>query len=83
MNDHHWQFWISIHDDGAVRAHEMTEVARLEMLADWIGAHKAVGGVSLLGWFNERQDTILIAPKTKKWIKNELIKLEGMKNDRN
>jgi hypothetical protein len=76
MNEHHWQWWISIHDDGKIRPHEMSEKARTEMLCDWIGAHKAVRGKSLLGWFNEREATILIAPKTKRWLKQELIKLD-------
>ena len=78
MNDHHWQHWVSVHDNGEVRAHEMTEVARKEMLADWIGAHKAIGGTSLRGWWLERKDTIIMAPKTKRWIDQELIKIEGM-----
>lgn len=78
-NDHHWQWWVSIHDDGAVRAHEMSLTARTEMLCDWIGAHKAVHGRSLLQWYNEREATIYIAPKTKRWIKQELITLEGNK----
>ena len=77
MNDHHWQYWVSIHDDGKIRPHEMSEKARLEMLCDWIGAHKAIHGKSLLEWYRDREDTILIAPKTKRWIKAELIKLEG------
>lgn len=76
MNDHHWQWWVSIHDDGEVRPHEMSEVARKEMLADWIGAHKAVKGKSLLRWFEEREATIIMAPKTKRWIKNELVNLD-------
>ena len=53
----------------------MSEIARIEMLCDWIGAHKAVGGSDLYGWFQQRADTILIAPKTKRWMRQELIKL--------
>lgn len=75
LNDHHWQHWCSIHDNGEVRAHEMSEKARLEMLADWIGAHKALGGKNLLGWYLEREATILIGPKTKQWLRQELSKL--------
>lgn len=77
-NDHHWQHWVSISDNGKIVAHEMSEVARKEMLCDWIGAHKAVKGNSLLAWYTTREATILIAPKTKKWIKQELLKLEGV-----
>lgn len=75
LNDHHWQHWVSIHDDGNVRPHEMSDVARREMLSDWIGAHKALGGHDLLGWYLEREATILIAPKTKRWLRGELAKL--------
>lgn len=75
INDHHWQFWVSIHDDGKVRAHEMSEKARTEMLVDWLSAHRAIGGTNLLGWYMEREATILLAPETRKWIKKELMKL--------
>lgn len=75
VNDHHWQWWVSIHDDGKVRAHEMSNKARTEMLCDWIGAHKTLGGKDLLGWYLEREQTILIAPKTKQWLRQELSKL--------
>jgi hypothetical protein len=75
LNDHHWQHWVSIHDDGKVRAHEMSDEARREMLCDWIGAHKALGGKDLLGWYLEREATILIGPKTKQWLRQELSKL--------
>lgn len=75
LNDHHWQHWVSIHDDGAVRAHEMSDRARREMLCDWMGAHKALGGKDLLGWYLAREATILIGDKTKEWLKDELTKL--------
>lgn len=72
INDHHWQWWVSVHDDGNVRAHEMSEAARVEMLCDWIGAHKSVGGTDLMSWYKEREATILIAPKTKRWLRSQL-----------
>lgn len=75
MNDHHWQYWVALTDKGKVVPHEMSEIARTEMLCDWIGAHKAVGGRDLLGWYQQRADTIFIAPRTKRWLQQELIKL--------
>lgn len=75
LNDHHWQAWVSISDNGKVVPHEMSEIARLEMLCDWIGAHKALHGTSLFEWYTIREETILIAPKTKKWLRQELLKL--------
>lgn len=75
LNDHHWQHWVSISDNGKVVPHEMSDKARLEMLSDWMGAHKALGGTDLLRWYLERERTILIAPKTKEWLQDELTKL--------
>lgn len=75
-NDHHWQWWCSISDKGKIVPHEMSEVARKEMLCDWIGAHKAVGGHNLLEWYKERATTIPLAPKTKRWIETELENLQ-------
>lgn len=77
LNDHHWQHWVSISDTGRVVPHEMSEVARVEMLCDWIGAHKALQGDDLLGWYLDREETILIAPKTKQWLRDELTILKA------
>ena len=81
MNDHHWQHWIAITDKGKIIPHEMSEIAKTEMLCDWIGAHKAVHGTSLLNWWNARRETIFIAPKTKRWLDRELIRLEGSSSE--
>jgi hypothetical protein len=73
-NDHHWQHWVAISDKGVMTPHEMPYKARLEMLADWISAHRAVGGTDLYAWYQERAATIPLAPETQKWIENELTK---------
>lgn len=75
MNDHHWQYWVGLSDKGRVTPHEMSDKARTEMLVDWISAHRTSGGTDLYGWYLEREETMPLAPNTRKWIKNELQKL--------
>lgn len=71
-SDHHWQWWVRISDNGEVAAREMSEPARLEMLCDWIGVQRALGKNDLPSWYAEREDGILLGPKTKRWLKNQL-----------
>jgi hypothetical protein len=45
-SDHHWEYWVSREDTPcslhSIRAIEMSEAARKELLADWYGAGKAM-----------------------------------------
>lgn len=82
-NDHHYQHWVAYSDKGQITLHEMSEKARVEMLCDWISAHRTLHGTvtfgdnkeTLLDWYRAREETIPIAPKTKRWIRDELQKL--------
>jgi hypothetical protein len=75
FHDHHWQAWVSLSDSGKLVAREMPDKARKEMICDWVGAHKATGGHDLAGWYRARETGILLAPKTKRWVRHQL----GMK----
>lgn len=43
-NKHHWQYWLLNHDDGRTTPIAMPEKYMLEMLADWMGAGRAING---------------------------------------
>lgn len=43
-NPHHWQHWILRLDDGGIMALEMPEHFAREMVADWMGAGRAITG---------------------------------------
>lgn len=43
-NKHHWQYWVTLRDDGGVRAVKMPEKCVREMVADWAGAGRAIHG---------------------------------------
>lgn len=50
VNDHHWQYWCCISDTGIVNPIPMPRVAVLEMVADWIGANKAIAELNKRDW---------------------------------
>jgi hypothetical protein len=58
-NKHHWQYWQLKRDAGDVVNLKMPHIYVDEMLADWIGAGKAINGdwKNILKWFpaNERK----------------------------
>lgn len=43
-NKHHWQHWVLRNDDGSVKTLEMPENFVREMVADWMGAGRAITG---------------------------------------
>jgi len=50
-NQHHWQRWVLAEDSGAVYALPMPDKHLREMVADWIGAGRAVGKPDTEAWF--------------------------------
>ena len=70
-NKHHWQWWILKFDNGGLKIFEMPVQYRKEMIADWIGAGKAIHGKDNLKlWYQENRDKIALAPETRKWVEN-------------
>lgn len=72
-NPHHWQHWILREDSGKTKILEMPEKYRLEMLADWEGAGRAISGRrDWVPWFRANQDKILLHPHTLAAIEEEI-----------
>jgi hypothetical protein len=71
-NDHHWQYWILVLDDGGQQILPMSEVARKEMVADWRGAGKAVGKPNTAEWYLKNRENILLHKDTRKWVEEQL-----------
>jgi len=67
-NDHHWQWWLLPEDEGGVKTLEMSEEARLEMLADWRGAGKAQGKPDTTAWYEANRHKMQLGPETRAWI---------------
>ena len=72
-NKHHWQYWLLKQDNGGLRPLEIPLVYRMEMVADWRGAGKAVNGKDdVLKWYTANRLKMIIAPRTREWIELEI-----------
>lgn len=64
-NPHHWQHWVLREDSGATKILEMPEPFVREMVADWMGAGRAITGAwGAQDWFLKNREKILLHPDT-------------------
>lgn len=74
-NKHHWQWWIIKFDEGALKIFEMPLEYRKEMLADWIGASKAITGKNnVYDWYTQNKNKMALASYTRHWIDYEIMR---------
>jgi hypothetical protein len=68
-NPHHWQHWLLREDDGPTVALEMPPKLVREMVADWMGASRAITGKSdVASWYAKNRDKIVLAPETRSTV---------------
>lgn len=48
---HHWQSWVLLEDDGAIKPLPMPQNDIREMVADWMGAGKALNNLDVGSWY--------------------------------
>ena len=74
LGPHHWQYWILTQDEDENKILPMPDKYRKEMLADWIGAGKAILGkdANTLKWYMKNRLKIQFHPDTRKWIDKSL-----------
>ena len=65
-NPHHWQHWLLREDSGKLKTLPMPEHFIREMVADWMGAGRAITGKWEVGeWYEKNRDTIQLAESTR------------------
>jgi len=65
-NKHHWQYWVLRNDGGKVSTLIMPRKYVLEMVADWMGAGKAITGEwEYSDWYSKNKDKIVIHEATR------------------
>lgn len=68
-NPHHWQHWVLQEDDGAVLLVAMPEPLVREMVADWMGAGRAITGRwEAAQWYVSNRKKIKLAPDTQRLV---------------
>lgn len=80
FNPHHWQHWVLINDDpdeGEVIL-EMDYIFIIEMICDWWAFSWQKKNLrEIFSWYDEHQEYIKLAPKTRETVENILWELRG------
>jgi Family of unknown function (DUF5662) len=76
FNPHHWQHWI-LRNDGTTRALYMPVKFVKEMVADWMGAGRAITGKwEALQWYIKNKDKIVLHISTRQLVERLLISVQ-------
>jgi hypothetical protein len=68
-NPHHWQHWLLRTDRGDVLAIEMPRRYALEMVADWMGAGRAITGRwECAEWYAKNREKIVLHENTRRLV---------------
>jgi len=82
VNPHHWQHWVLREDSGAVKRLEMPEHFAREMVADWMGAGRAITGRwETAEWYAKNRDKIEMHPNTRVLVERLLAPTESTAPD--
>ena len=81
-NPHHWQHWILQEESGATKALRMSTGLVREMVADWMGAGRAITGRwEVAEWYAKNRDKMLLHPETRAAVEALLTPTEGGTDD--
>lgn len=73
-NKHHWQYWILRRDDGGEICLPIPRRYLLEMVADWMGAGRAItGDWDVAGWYNKNKDKIRLEVQTRLQVESLIL----------
>lgn len=72
-NPHHWQHWLLREDDGDTKVLPMPSKLAREMVADWMGAGRAITGRwGAAEWYAQNAHRIVIADETRTLVERLL-----------
>lgn len=72
-NPHHWQHWVLRKDDGTLKPLPMPTPLVREMVADWMGAGRAINGERYAdGWYRDNADKMVLHPDTRRDVERLL-----------
>lgn len=70
-NPHHWQHFLLREDDGDLKALPMPESLAREMVADWMGAGRAITGRwEVRAWYSANAHKIVLADETREVVES-------------
>jgi hypothetical protein len=79
-NPHHWQHWLLQEDNGPLKRLEMPPDLVREMVADWMGAGRAITGKwDVVSWYNENYNKIQLSTSCRQQVDGLIEKVTGVK----
>jgi hypothetical protein len=76
-NPHHWQHWVLQEDEGETNPLPMPEPLVREMVADWMGAGRAITGRWEVGdWYRRNRDVVRLEPRTRRLVRELIAQVE-------
>jgi hypothetical protein len=70
-NPHHWQHWILHEDNGGTKVLTMPMPLIREMVADWMGAGRAITGKwEVAEWYAKNAEKIVLNPATREVVEH-------------
>jgi hypothetical protein len=77
-NKHHWQRWIITWDRGTTEPLPMPSSAVLEMVADWMGAGRAITGQwEVKAWYEKNRNSIMLHAETRRRVEYILLEVDN------
>ena len=90
VNEHHWQHWLLMNDDGKYRdpdkviALEMPEIFVFEMIADWWSFSWKCGNLNeIFNWYEEHKDNVILHEKTRRRVEDILDEMKTILSSNN
>lgn len=81
-NAHHWQYWVLKYDRGDNEELPMPDIYIEEMIADWIGAGRAITGSwdNVFSWYEKSNVGRFLHPSTRNKVEEYLIYIKNYSN---
>ncbi len=76
-NKHHYQYWVILWDRGEYEPLEMPRKYILEMIADWMGAGRAITGKwEVKQWYENNKEKMKLETITRRTVESILSKVK-------
>ena len=81
-NPHHWQHWVLREDDGDTFPISMPYQLVREMVADWMGAGRAITGKwEVWNWYEENKDRMVLHSETRRSVEQLISEIRAVSDE--
>ena len=77
-NPHHWQYWVTLHDDGSVYPLDMNFKSVCNMLCDWSSFQYTEDGGTAKDWYESEGSSMILSDNTRATVERILRLCKGL-----